>query len=384
MNYNRAIKLCLVLVLLLGLILFLVSRQKVTQNSACCGPNIGLPALLNGEGETKPSGWSAYSSVAQARLEKLNRPFQDFALPYQKIVDDLLSHAQFQPNHADRYLALLQAAPTASVEELLEAADLNLDWASYQTQTHNRFSEDPYYLQENLERYEALATKEAMDDLDEKAYVRHIVAMVNCKADLEHYSQSYPATIQDGKLMLVNKFYALESNYVPTELEEIEVNRALYGSLKREAKLAFDALFEAAEEDGYDLYLTSSYRDYQLQSDLFAEFRLNSSEAEADRFSARPGHSEHQTGYTFDVVSNSSMEGFEWTPEYQWMQKNAHRFGFIERYKKGKEIYTGYMAEAWHYRYVGKEVAQYLQEHDITFDEYYEYFVRRGKAPTTA
>ena len=90
-------------------------------------------------------------------------------------------------------------------------------------------------------------------------------------------------------------------------------------------------------------------------------------------YSAKPGYSEHQTGLAFDI--NSIRDSFADTKEGLWLAKNAHIYGFILRYPKGKESITGYKYEPWHYRYVGVSVAQYIFENQITFEEYYAKFV---------
>ena len=91
---------------------------------------------------------------------------------------------------------------------------------------------------------------------------------------------------------------------------------------------------------------------------------------------ALPGYSEHQTGLAFDVMtSTSTTETFENTKEYEWLKNNAYKYGFILRYPKDKEDITGYAYESWHYRYVGKEIAKKIKEENITYDEYYAYYI---------
>nr|WP_250130198.1 M15 family metallopeptidase [Jeotgalicoccus sp. WY2] len=95
----------------------------------------------------------------------------------------------------------------------------------------------------------------------------------------------------------------------------------------------------------------------------------------ADRYSAEPGHSEHQTGLAIDVGSYDSavllQTSFEYTPEFQWLKDVAHEYGFIIRYMKGKEDITGYMYEPWHLRYVGDK-APAIYESGLTLEEYFE------------
>ena len=93
-------------------------------------------------------------------------------------------------------------------------------------------------------------------------------------------------------------------------------------------------------------------------------------------YSARPGYSEHQTGLVIDIDNyNDDYENFDKTKEFEWMNNNSYKYGFILRYPKGKTDITGYDYESWHYRYVGKEIAKYIYENNITFDEYYAKFI---------
>ena len=92
--------------------------------------------------------------------------------------------------------------------------------------------------------------------------------------------------------------------------------------------------------------------------------------------SARAGHSEHQTGLAIDIADLSlDYDNFEITKEFKWVKENAHKYGFIMRYPKGKFHITGFKYEPWHYRYVGIDVAKKIKEAGITFDEYYAYYV---------
>ena len=91
-------------------------------------------------------------------------------------------------------------------------------------------------------------------------------------------------------------------------------------------------------------------------------------------FVSSPGFSEHHTGLAFDIGSTSSNI-FAESNEYQWMLKNAHKYGFIQRFTKRGENITGFRSEPWHYRYVGEEIATYIYEHGITFEQYYVEFL---------
>ena len=101
---------------------------------------------------------------------------------------------------------------------------------------------------------------------------------------------------------------------------------------------------------------------------------------EADTYSSRAGHSDHQTGLAIDVSDGDTpYTSFGETDEFRWMQDNAYLYGFILRFPEGKENITGYQYESWHYRYVGVDIATYIHENNITFEEYYEMFIANKK-----
>lgn len=155
--------------------------------------------------------------------------------------------------------------------------------------------------------------------------------------------------------VVINKKHCFNPvNFVPSDLTS-------YGGFVVSAKIIPDmtALFNAAAAAGVPLSLTSSYRSYANQVETYNHWvTVNGSTASADTVSARPGYSEHQTGYAFDLSAGGcSLECFRGSAQYTWMQTNAATYGFIERYPQGLESVTGYSAEAWHWRYVGPAVA---------------------------
>ena len=142
------------------------------------------------------------------------------------------------------------------------------------------------------------------------------------------------------------------------------------------AKDAYVEMAKAAEKQKLKLVVTSSYRDYEYQEDIYNRYVKSDGKEAADTYSGRPGFSEHQTGLAVDLYNGKTVyTQFESTKEFDWMQENAHKYGFILRFPKDKDNITGYQYESWHYRYVGKEIAQYIHEHDITYEEYYAQFL---------
>ena len=176
----------------------------------------------------------------------------------------------------------------------------------------------------------------------------------------------------DELLVLVNKNNQLSNDYIPKNLESISLryaNKDKY--LRKEAKDAFEKLSSEAAALGYRIVAVSAYRDYNYQNELFNYYVEEKGLEYALDCSAKPGHSEHQTGLAVDVEGeNKDYDNFEDTKEFSWMKDNAHRFGFILRYPKGKEHITGFKYEPWHYRYVGINIATEIYEKNITLEEY--------------
>lgn len=168
----------------------------------------------------------------------------------------------------------------------------------------------------------------------------------------EEVSEPEPTYI-DG-ILVVNKTYALPRGYG--------------GGADPEALAAVNEMIAAAAEEGLNLFIISGYRSYDKQASIYHNYVARDGQAAADRYSARPGHSEHQTGLAFDL--NSIEQSFAETPEGIWLAKNCSRFGFIIRYTKENEPITGYMYEPWHVRYLGVETAQKVEASGLCLEAY--------------
>lgn len=173
-------------------------------------------------------------------------------------------------------------------------------------------------------------------------------------------------------VLLVNADNRLAEDYVPADivnLYEMRHSFRLASSdiyMSREAYVAMEEMFAAAESDNMNGFIiTSGYRSYERQIDIFAETEAGKAQ--------EPGASEHQTGLSFDVTAEN-VGGFETTPHYAWLCENAHKYGFIQRYPAGKEDITGISYEPWHYRYVGVEVAEFIHKKGITLEEFVEQY----------
>lgn len=205
---------------------------------------------------------------------------------------------------------------------------------------------------------------------------REIVENVNCNLDYEYYTLDIKADLNKKNLILVNKYYKLDRDYEPNNLVTINKKYGRTRKIDAEVYKAFIEMYEAIEKENMNIYITSPYRSYNYQENLYNNYVKENGQTKADTFSARAGYSEHQTALAIDIAAKNSLyTKFATTKEYKWMLENCYKYGFILRYPENKEKQTGYMFESWHYRYVGKKVAKYIYESGITYDEYYEYFM---------
>ncbi len=217
-----------------------------------------------------------------------------------------------------------------------------------------------YFHIENIDRYDKY-----MDE--ENVSAEQAIMEVNIGIDKPFYTDIKTIDNPNDLLVLVNKYNALPSGYVPSDLIQVEGER-----MQREAGEAMLKMVEAIRNDGLTLNLLSGYRSEEKQTDLYTDYAASDGKEKADTYSARPRHSEHETGLAMDVSDGWYLEEyFEDTPEFDWLQKNAYKYGYILRYKKDKVYESGYVYEPWHYRYVGVEVATIIHNEDLTFEEYY-------------
>lgn len=200
-----------------------------------------------------------------------------------------------------------------------------------------------------------------------------------------------PATEMDlnpsSITVFVNKEHSIPKKYIPEKLVTVNVYFHLTSYDERtlmrpEAAQALEKLFASAEESGYKLCGVSGYRSYTRQYNIFTNNILTKGKEHTLKYSAAPGTSEHQTGLAMDVSCESLRydlsTSFSETPEGIWLSQNAYRYGYIIRYPKNKSNITGYAYEPWHIRYVGKGLAKYLYENDLSLEEYYKYTPSEG------
>ena len=230
-----------------------------------------------------------------------------------------------------------------------------------------------YFIAKNFDRY--LAYHKVDTTL---SALKDIVAIVNVGRDLDREAVAVPCDTSKGHLMLVNGRHYLDENYKPDSLVQFqktycyEEQRALgdvvqaFMAMQQECKKQTDA----------QLMVNSAYRSYQQQIGTYKRNEKG--------YAARAGSSEHQTGLALDVTSlqHPMRWPFDTSKEGVWMREHCHEFGFILRYPQKQANVMGYNYEPWHLRYVGKETAKRVHDEDITYDEYYAYYIEGSNAKT--
>lgn len=271
-----------------------------------------------------------------------------------------------------------------NVNKLLEIGynpnDINIIFAHGDDEAVGRFTqrEKVRYLEEffsidyaKLDYYDRYVSYSDETGEDEETTVLY----VNVGLDKEEYTDSELVSTFSYD-MLVNKYHHLSGEFIPDNLVSIDSQYASEKDMECN-KTAYDAyirMSNAASKEGYGLVINSAYRSYQSQEELIQYYTQVYGKNYVDKYVAKAGYSEHQTGLAFDIGSRTNNV-FANSKEYQWMQENAYKYGFISRFTKRHELLTGFREEPWHYRYVGEDIAKYIQEHKISFEEYWVLFL---------
>ena len=228
-----------------------------------------------------------------------------------------------------------------------------------------------FFNMDYIDRY--IAYKEKHPELDNET----IVVYVNIGLDNDYYTNTKDSPNKYTNTVLANKYYYLGDDYVPKDLVDIDKSYASgKKQMTKDAAHAFENMAKDAKKSGFNIRATSTYRSYSYQTTLYNNYAKQDGKKKADTYSARAGYSEHQTGLAVDVDNTkTSYTQFGNTKEFGWMKENAYKYGFILRYTKETESITGYINEPWHYRYVGEEIAKYIHNHPMTYEEYYVRFI---------
>lgn len=296
-------------------------------------------------------------------------------IKYDSNFKEIINHNDFKKENLKRYLEYYINNNDIPINSVINLVNKDIDEVTmvYSSDIDEFVAQD-YFKSSNLTRYTNYKAKNT------NLSYRDIITNVNSNLDYAYYTNVQSVDHSKGDLILVNKYYQLDSSYVPDNLITINTKYGYAQQLKKEAYDAFVKMADTASKEGLYLYIRSPYRGYNVQLNLYQSYVNNNGKAEADTYSARAGFSEHQTGLAIDVMAKASASSnlgvFESTKEFTWIKEHCYEYGYILRYPKGKEYITGYIYEPWHYRYVGVDVAKKIKELNITYEEYYEYFVK--------
>lgn len=262
-----------------------------------------------------------------------------------------------------------------TIEKYVSEANINyLTENKINNQIAINFINEKYYIDDYLEKYLTY-----YNNNKNKKY-QEIITIINTHIDSPFYTNPIPTDTSLGKYVILNKYYYADSSYPSEELINVDTKYHVFGNkaqLTKECYEAFLKMYEDAKAAGYEFKLKSAYRSYDTQVTTYNYWKSLDGIEKADTYSARAGYSEHQTGYAFDIRDFPfTNDDYGQTKSFTWVSKNAHKYGFFIRFPKGKEHITGYQYESWHYRYCGIECATYIYENNITYEEYYEYFIK--------
>ncbi len=248
-----------------------------------------------------------------------------------------------------------------SLDDFGVLADNQLEWNQVEPylSINGRLIEDlPQYIQSGLEPVEAVMN------------ISYSIIDSRNSSD-----RKYVLEDPSNTALLIKKGFSISKDYVPENLVEVNIPTATTNNkMRSDAAKALETMYEDAKKEGLILAVNSAYRSYEEQQKIYDEYFRIYDEVTAASLVAVPGTSEHQLGLSVDLTSQSVIDGqygvFGSTPEYQWVIKNAYKYGFILRYPSDKIDITGIANEPWHYRYVGVKLATKLYEEGLTLEEY--------------
>ena len=218
----------------------------------------------------------------------------------------------------------------------------------------------------NIDRYYEYQSKNNLD-------LQTSVTRVNLNIDLPFYSQVKYIDNPTSYQVLINKYNRLPSNYVPNDL--VSLDGYENQSLRKIAAENLIMMIQDAKVVGCNFEPFSTYRSESYQDKLYNNYVLNDGVDAADTYSARSGHSEHQSGLAVDLRSVGELSNLN-DRDINWILSSAHNYGFILRYLEETSFITGYTYEPWHLRYVGQDIAVDIVNKNITFDEYYDLYLK--------
>lgn len=237
------------------------------------------------------------------------------------------------------------------------------------------FIKNKYFMFKNLDMYLDYYKNNS------KYECSKVISIINTGSNIDWIDEERETDVSQNDLMMVNRLYGLSSDFEPDDIVDVPLKYA-YSNKKIKSSIldSIINLITEAKDYGYTFVVSSGYRSYKEQEKLYNSYADSYGKSEADEYVAKPGHSEYQTGLTFDLEPyNKVFENSFESEEYEWLSNNSYKYGFIIRLPKGKEDITRFSSSAWKLRYVGIEAAKRIYEENTTFEEYYAYYVEGDK-----
>ena len=264
---------------------------------------------------------------------------------------------------------------TAIIERKLNTNQINkLLTEKYDSELAN-YANEKYFIYSNYEKY--LEYKKKNKSLD----YSKVISIINTEANIDWFDNERETDTSKNELMLVNRIYGLNKDYVPDDIASVPTKYAYSGKKLRQITIdAIMLLCDEASENGYTFVVSDGYRTYKEQEKLYNNYAKYNGKSETDKVVARPGHSEYETGLSFNLVPyNKVSKTPKLSEEYLWLKDNAYKYGFIFRFEAENENLTGFREDVWRLRYVGEEAATTMYYEKICFEEYYAYYVEGDK-----
>ena len=290
---------------------------------------------------------------------------------YTKTLVGIVTDKEYKQKNLDKYITYYNKYNDALPGDIVYLVNHDID--KEYTKILSDIINAKYYLLDRFNRYIEYANK----NQDLKA--EDIVARVNCNRDYNDYTNVMKADSNKKELVLVNKYYKLDEytinrnflNFVDVD-EKYSVGNSL--KMEKEAYQNFIEMSDKAKQSGLTLLINNAYVSSSSQQSSYNKAASENGESYANSNIAKGGHSELQTGYSL-TISNNSNSNFRDSNEYKWLLQHASEYGFILRYPEGKQSLTGFDFNPSQFKYVGRKIANEIKKLDITYDEYYAYYV---------
>lgn len=344
-----------------------------------------ISAIKNNK--NKITNVSLYSNKAQSVINMINIANDIEKYGYSKTLEVMLEESKFNNNYIDDYINI----EYKYIKDFAKKINLLLD-QNYNSEEINfiiSYDEELLDILLNKEYINILEFKDInnfnidninryLDYKEKNDYdMKTVVTYVNIGLDQKGYSKydSYTEEEANNDLtILINKYHKLPDNYEPNDLVSLSYDS--FYTLRKDAAEAYEKLTSAALIDNVIFYPFSAYRSFETQKVLYNRYKNRDGEELADTYSARPGFSEHQSGLAIDIRSNTLNDNLT-DKDYEWVLNNSYKYGYIVRYPKGKSHITQFIEEPWHLRYLGIELATKVYESGLTYDEYYDLYLKK-------